>query len=400
MLKQIIAHYNLLARKSKLLVFLSIVLFVIALFLEPMWLHNLLMLSSLSCALLSAFIPKLQTAHQSDEKRLKTTFKQDNTELDNVAFADLLKELAQVIDRQVEPVQRSLDKQQSVLDDAVDKLGSSFISMSNNAKEQQKQVHTLVQQLIGEQKDVINLHQVAPKTETIVQQFVDLLVEVSEHSIAAVHNIQDMSEQLDQVFLFIADIRKLSEQTNLLALNAAIEAARAGEAGRGFAVVADEVRNLSHSTNELNNKIRSQVELAQGSIDEVTEKVGKIATLDMNLAIDSKSQVDDMLEELDTLNDMVSHEAVDVGHISKSVANEVKQCTIALQFSDIISQQAEHAKHGIELLQSIKQLLEQYDVLDEEKLSILKQDLRNLQSSEQHTKAQQESMDEGDIELF
>ncbi len=81
--------------------------------------------------------------------------------------------------------------------------------------------------------------------------------------------IDQLAAQTNQVGKILEKINAISDQTNLLALNAAIEAARAGEAGRGFAVVADEVRNLSRSTHDATHEIRevldSLVSLADGA---------------------------------------------------------------------------------------------------------------------------------------
>lgn len=77
-----------------------------------------------------------------------------------------------------------------------------------------------------------------------------------------------MTTQMRDVRGMLGEIEGIAKQTNLLALNAAIEAARAGEAGRGFAVVADEVRDLSGRTNHFSHQIRGSLATIQSTIEE------------------------------------------------------------------------------------------------------------------------------------
>lgn len=85
----------------------------------------------------------------------------------------------------------------------------------------------------------------------------------------AAHEMNELKEAAQQIFNIIGTIRTIAEQTNLLALNAAIEAARAGEAGRGFAVVADEVRSLAVRTTESTGQISTII----GDLNSRVERV-------------------------------------------------------------------------------------------------------------------------------
>lgn len=231
---------------------------------------------------------------------------------------------------------------QSTSESSSVQLYKSFQGLSESAQRGKDLMMDIVERLSDNGKDEgdVSLKRFAGEVGAILDEYVKLFVDISDKSVQAVHKIQDMVSQFDEMFGLIKDIRGIADQTNLLALNAAIEAARAGESGRGFAVVADEVRKLSQDSNTLSEQIRDKAEAAKSTVAVVETVVGEIASLDMNIAIDAKGHLDAMLDELEKVNNQLAESVKNGASVGEEINQEIAVAIGALQSGDQLSQLA------------------------------------------------------------
>jgi methyl-accepting chemotaxis protein len=302
----------------------------------------------------------------------------DMTCMVSISNRDELGELATKFNQMAELMRKILSQVsstvQSVVSQAekVDGIAQQSSEAINKQRHETDQVATAITQMVGCTQEVARntltasqqsneVDEKAVKGQNLVQTTLTDIEQLSgdiDYSMTVIHQLVKDSDSITQV---LDVIKGIAEQTNLLALNAAIEAARAGEQGRGFAVVADEVRTLAHKTQQSTAEIEQMIIRLQSGVNDAV-KAMEVSHSKATQTVSNSSEVGRMLEHISKATARIvdfNTQIASAGEEQTMMVGEVERNV--KQISEISIQTAIGAKATVDACQQMTQQAEQLE---------------------------------------
>ena len=285
--------------------------------------------------------------------------------------------------------------------DAVSTLTEAFLNLQRLVSEQNGCITRLIQ-ADSDSGEMYSdrMRTFADETEKSLDKFLASTEQISEGTTTILEKVNRIYDTMPTVLKALGDIDDISAQTNLLALNAAIEAARAGEAGRGFAVVADEVRALSNRSTQFSGVIKKQMENIGVQIDELTRDVRTLAAQDTSYIITAKRDIQGELDAIIVKAESDAGTTNTLEGISGQLDAAIGSAIRGMQFGDMNGQNLTYTEEMLSIVNEQLPLLGQLDTRQVEKNLKEFQSSMKHRSNLDHNPVSATSIDAGDIELF
>ena len=306
-------------------------------------------------------------------------------------------EFASAIAETLAKTRVGIERARELVAGAVHDLGGSFSGLRKSAEEQQQAVQDILQDAGGEEAEGGAVARFVAGVNDAMRGLVDQVSAASDDSALLAGRVGELRSAMDLIDATTRDSERIVRQTAMLSLNAKIEAVRAGEGGAGFAIVADEVKQLSRSSSSLNQQIHSAVLSAKRAIEQAQGSMESVATRDSDLARGAREQLDAMLLDLNRVNGIVAQNLARVSELTDQLETQVGVAVRNLQFEDIVTQVLGTTLQRLECLGSFCVSLAKAGTgADRSKaFERFRTELASVREP-----ASQQSMNEGEVELF
>jgi methyl-accepting chemotaxis protein len=262
-----------------------------------------------------------------------------------IGFADLQRHTMEVLRSEIE-------RTSGLVEDSTLDLSRRFRELAETAREQSRRVDEIVAmaRFVDIDGAKVPLDELVVNMQQMINEMIANIVNLSMKAMSMVYLLDDVQKDVTELEKSIGDIDGINRQTNFLALNATIEASRAGDAGRTFAVVANEVRHLSKTTSALADRMRNKVAAVVKGVRQGHDILRTIANTDMSPQMLAKERVD---KTMDSLVEQTNHfQSVLEGTAASSeeLSTVIGRMVTGMQFQDLTKQRLEHVADSMTVM--------------------------------------------------
>lgn len=266
--------------------------------------------------------------------------------------------LASMQQRVIESLVSEIVGTSAFVETEAEALSGRFQRLAFSAEQQTARVESLTNlakgiEVEGEQ---VPIETIAGLLEGTLSDVVAKILMLSKDSMAMVYALDGLSKNVVQVEKCMVHLNRINKTTNMLALNARIEAERAGTAGMAFRVVAGEVQELSKATESLSREMQTEIGTVTNGIVEGQATLQRVATIDMSENIMAKDRLEVLMSALINRSDNLSSIVSDAVREAALISADVDGMVTGIQFQDRTRQRLEHV---VDTLQVLGQALEE-----------------------------------------
>ena len=247
----------------------------------------------------------------------------------------------------MEAVCDELQRLGTLIEDNTTGVSQQFQAIAADTTRQTDTIETLIasSETFPINGEHLSLTDVASGLQSSLAGLVSKISFLSSRGQTMIHAFEEVLSEVQAVHDSVSQINKINSRTNLLALNAKIEAAHAGAAGRGFSIVANEVRELAMHTNTVSTELRSRINRVQTVLGESFDLLKEIATIDLaDENIFTNERVQMIVQGLINQHSQFTDALGDASATTERVTDEINSAVVRMQFQDRATQSIENLR--------------------------------------------------------